>query len=72
MENNVNQNYDEIFNDLSREEKVNLLSNVSSKINKRFQSLYSDSILYRIWNCLTYESKKAGVEMYNIELKKRG
>ena len=65
MENNVKQNYDEMFNSLSREEKANLLSNVSSRINKRFKSLYSESILENTWNLLTEDSKRAGFEMYH-------
>lgn len=64
MENIKNENYDERFKELSHDEKVDLLSHVSSKINKRFKSIYSESILNNIWNMLTEDSKKVGIEMY--------
>lgn len=64
MENIKNENYDERFKELSHDDKVNVLSNVSSKINKRFKPIYSESILNNIWNMLTEDSKRVGIEMY--------
>ena len=64
MENIKNETYDERFKELSHDDKVDVLSHVSSKINIRFKPIYSESILNSIWNMLTEDSKRVGIEMY--------
>lgn len=62
-ENLESGNVDGIFSVLGHDEKVNVLSNVSSRINKKYNSIYTDSMLNHIWGRLTNDEKYAGIKM---------
>lgn len=56
-------NLDGFFSILGIDKKVDILSNVSSRINKKYKSIYTDSMLNHIWGRLTHDEKYAGIKM---------
>ena len=56
-------NLDGLFSILETGVKVDVLSNVSSRVNRKFKSIYSESMLNNIWGRLTTDEKNAGIKM---------
>lgn len=56
-------NVDGLFSIMTHNERVSVLSNVSSRINTKYGSMYRDSMLNNIWGRLTNDEKRAGIKM---------